>query len=96
MEEFRPVLVDSLVMALINKRMVTPNGFEVGLGRVHKMKKDTLRTFLSAYEEKKRSEIKHPSLGYRASYWRSLELQARILAKVLMGELDRYVPFLIR
>lgn len=96
MEEFRPVLVDSLVLTLINKRMVTPNGFEVSLGEVHKMKKDTLKTFLSAYEEKKRSEIKHPSLGYRATYWRSLELQARILAKALMGEINQYIPFLIR
>ena len=96
MEEFRPVLVDSLVLTLINKRMVTPDDFEVSLGQVHRMQKRALKAFLSAYEEKKRTEIKHPALGYRTTYWRSLELQARLLAKVLVGELDRYVPFLIR
>jgi len=96
MEEFRPVLVDSLVLSLVNKRTLTPDDFEVGLGQVHRMKKKALKTFLRTYEERKRVEIKHPSLGYRVTYWRSLELQARILAKVVTGELDRYIPFLIR
>jgi CRISPR-associated protein Cas1 len=96
MEEFRPVLVDSLVLRLINKRMIAQSDFEVTLGQVHRMKKEALKVFLRAYEEKKRTEIKHPSFGYRTTYWRSLELQARVLAKVLLSELDHYVPFLIR
>ena len=96
MEEFRPILVDSIVLSLINKRMITTSDFQVGLGQVHRMKKRALKTFLQAYEEKKRTEIKHPSLGCRVTYWRSLELQARILAKAVTGELNRYVPFLIR
>jgi len=96
MEEFRPVLVDSLVLSLINKRMIAADDFEIGLGNVYRMKAGALKTFLRAYEEKKRTEIKHPSLDYRTSYWRCLELQARVLAKVVSGELERYVPFLIR
>ncbi len=96
MEEFRPVLVDGMVLSLINKRMISPADFEVSLGRIHRMKKGALKTFLRVYEERKRDEIKHPALGHRVTYWRALELQARILAKVLVGELERYTPFLTR
>ncbi|MGC9529161.1 MAG: type I-D CRISPR-associated endonuclease Cas1d [Candidatus Bipolaricaulaceae bacterium] len=96
MEEFRPVLIDSLVLRVINKRMITADDFEIGLGNVHRMKPGALKTFLRAYEEKKRAEVRHPSLDYRTTYWRCVELQARVLAKAVSGELERYVPFLIR
>ncbi|MFQ5869759.1 MAG: type I-D CRISPR-associated endonuclease Cas1d [Candidatus Zixiibacteriota bacterium] len=96
MEEFRPVIVDSLVLTLINKRMMGPEDFEVHPGEVHRMKDRAKRTFLQAYEERKRMEIKHPVFGYKADYRRCFELQARILAKALRGEVPRYVPFLIK
>ena len=96
MEEFRPVIVDSLVLTLINKRMLAPDDFEVQPGEVYRMKDRAKRTFLQAYEERKRVEVKHPIFGYKADYRRCLELQARILAKALRGEIERYVPFLIK
>lgn len=95
-EEFRPVMIDSLVLSLINKRMITKGDFDVGIGEVHRLKEGALKTFLRAYEEKKRTEIKHPTFSYRCTYMRCFELQARILAKVLLGEVEEYVPFLIR
>jgi CRISPR-associated protein Cas1 len=95
-EEFRPVIIDSLVFSLINKRMITEDDFEVGVGEVHRLKDGALKKFLRAYEEKKRSVIKHPTFGYKCTYMRCFELQARTLAKVLLGEVEEYVPFLIR
>lgn len=96
MEEFRPVIVDSLVLTLINKRMIAWEDVEVQPGNVHRMKDRAKRTFLRAYEERKRLEIKHPVFGYKANYRRCFELQARILAKALRGEIEGYVPFLIK
>lgn len=96
MEEFRPVIVDSLVLTLINKRMIDVDDFEVQPGRVHHMTDRAKRTFLQAYEERKRTEIKHPIFAYKADYRRCFELQARVLAKALSGEIERYVPFLIK
>lgn len=96
MEELRPVLVDSVVLALINKRMVEPEDFEVGLGGVRRMKKHALRKFLGAWEEKRRTFIQHPVFEWQVPYWRVAELQVRILARVVMGELEEYVPFLLR
>jgi hypothetical protein len=36
------------------------------------------------------SDLRHPLLGYRATYHRTLEIQARLFASVLLGELPEY------
>ena len=96
MEELRPVLVDSLVLALINRNMVDPEGFEEGLGGGCRMSQPTLRKFLQAWEEKRRTFVRHPVFQQEVPYWRVPELQARLLARVLLGEAEEYIPFLIR
>ena len=40
--------------------------------------------------------VTHPIFGYRVSYRRLLEVQARLLAKVLEGELDEDAVFVTR
>jgi CRISPR-associated protein Cas1 len=42
------------------------------------------------------SLLTHPLFDYKVSYRRALELQARILARVLTGEIPEYVPLLTR
>ena len=42
------------------------------------------------------SLLTHPLFDYKISYRRALELQARILARVLTGEIPEYVPLLTR
>ncbi len=96
MEEFRPVLVDTTVLALINRRMVEPEDFETVVGGGRRLKPHALKKFISAWEEKRRTVIQHPLFGWEVPYWRVVELQARVLGKVLLGEIDEYVPFLTR
>lgn len=96
MEEFRPVLVDSTVLAVINRRMVEQEDFDTAVGGGKRMKPHALKKFLGAWEEKRRTVIRHPVFNWEVPYWRVVELQARVLAKVLMGELEEYVPFLTR
>ncbi|MCS6805411.1 MAG: type I-D CRISPR-associated endonuclease Cas1d [Acidobacteriota bacterium] len=96
MEEFRSIIVDSVVLTLINKRMVAPEDFQTHLGGVVLMKDSARRTFLRQYEERKLTEFQHPVFGYKVSYLRGFELQARILAKTITGELDRYVPLVVK
>ena len=43
-----------------------------------------------------RPPISHPVFDYKVSYRRALELQARMLAKVLTGEIPEYVPLTTR
>ncbi|MBI4752261.1 MAG: CRISPR-associated endonuclease Cas1 [Acidobacteria bacterium] len=96
MEEFRPLIVDATVLALINRKQVTPEGFQTQISRAVVMDTETRKIFLRGYEERKRTELRHPHLQQTTTYIRSLELQARIVVKVLLGELDEYVPFIAK
>lgn len=92
MEEFRTPVVDALVAALVNKRVAQPTGFVTDATSCM-MTADTRRAFIVQYEKKLESEIIHPVLDHRVTYRRAFELQARILAKYLTGELPAYIPF---
>lgn len=95
MEEFRASFADTLVLAIINNRILAPDDFETDLG-VCTLKETARRRFLEQYEEKKQTEIKHPLFGYRVTYRRCFELQVRQLAKFLVGEIPNYIPFMPR
>jgi CRISPR-associated protein Cas1 len=96
MEEFRSIIVDSVALTCLNKRILQQEDFDVGLGDVHTLKPEARKKFLLQYEERKATEIKHPLFEYRATYQRCFELQARLLAKYLQGEVEAYEPFSIR
>ncbi len=96
MEEFRPVLVEATVLAFVNRRMVEPEDFDTSVGGSKRMKRHALQKFLAAWDEKKRTIIRHPVFDWEVPYWRVVELQARVLGKALLGEIDDYVPFLTR
>jgi CRISPR-associated protein Cas1 len=49
--------------------------------------------FLRAYEQRMDTLVTHPLFGYRVNYRRVLEIQTRLLARVLTGEARRYVGF---
>jgi len=95
MEEFRTPVVDSVVLTLVNNRALTESDFVEELG-AWRLKDGPRRTFLVKFEERLNSEIEHPVFKYRAAYRRCIELQARLLARRLMGETDVYPPFRVR
>ena len=94
-EEFRPIIVDSVVLTMLNKRILTLNDFVVELG-AYRLKDERRKVFFTHFEERLNEEVSHPLFGYTVSYRRCLELQARLLAKVLTGEIDEYPPLLIK
>lgn len=95
MEEFRPILADSVVITLINNRMLTPGDF-VQAGQAVNLTQTGRKTFFNAYEKRMTSLVTHPVFDYKVSYRRALELQFRILARVLTGEIPEYQPFTTR
>ncbi len=95
MEEFRPVVVDSVVLTLLNNRMLSQGDFLVELG-AYRLKKEPRKLFLTRFEERLNEEITHPVFGYKTKYRRCIELQARLVAKYLTGEIPEYPPFVIR
>lgn len=94
-EEFRPVIVDSTVQMVLNKRMLDLDDFEDELGSV-RLRDEARKTFLRALEDRLNTEVRHPVFGYRVTYRRCLELQTRLVGKYLTGEIPEYPPFRVR
>jgi len=94
MEEFRALFVDRLVISIVNNNIIKEDDFEEVLGEI-RMSKKAIRKFLEAYELKKYDEIYHPIFEYKTTYQQCFHLQARLLSKALMKEIE-YIPFLIR
>lgn len=95
MEPFRPLIAESAVLNAINTRMVNAKDF-VRAGRAVALTPSGRRGFFQAYEARMDTLVTHPIFGYRVSYRRLLEVQARLLAKVLEGELSEYAVFTTR
>ena len=95
MEEFRPIIADSVVVTLINNRQITPNDFTQSHGGWF-LKDAARKKFYAAYEKRKNETITHPVFKYKISFRRALELQVRLLAKCLMGEIETYTPLTVR
>lgn len=95
MESFRPVVVDSVVITLLNNRMLTEDDFEEKFG-AWRLSDDGRRTFLTKFEERLNTEIKHPVFGYKVTYRRCLELEVRLISKWLTGEVGEFEPFMVR
>lgn len=92
MEGFRPIIVDSAVITAINTRMVTRDDF-IQVGQSVALTPKGRKRFITAYEQRMDALVTHPLFGYRVNYRRVLEIQARLLARVVMGELPRYPGF---
>jgi CRISP-associated protein Cas1 len=95
MEEYRPLIADSLVLTVINTGELRAEHFVHGLGAVS-LTAPGRRKFIEAYERRMSQEITHPVFGYRISYRRILEVQARLLGRHLNGEIPEYPPFTTR
>jgi len=95
-EEFRGPVVDSVVRLVVNKRMLGPEDFVGGRDGGIRLSRRGLRKFLEQYTHRLNTEIIHPYYGRRLSYQKVFEVQARLMAKVIQGELDNYRPFRVR
>lgn len=94
MEELRGVMADRLVLTLINRRMVRPEGFFQKENGAVLMDDDTRKTILTAWQNKKRETIVHPFLGEKLEWGLIPYAQAMLLARYLRGDTDGYPPFL--
>ena len=95
MEPFRPLIAESAVLTAINTRMVTERHF-IQTGKATALTADGRKAFFRAYEQRMDTLVTHPLFGYRVNYRRILEVQARLLARVLSGELRTYQVFTTR
>lgn len=95
MEPFRPLIVDSAVISAINTRMVTETDF-IRVGDSVMLTPNGRKAFYRAYELRMDTLVTHPIFEYRVSYRRLLEIQVRLLGKLLEGEIGEYPVFVTR
>jgi CRISP-associated protein Cas1 len=93
MEEFRPYLVDRLVLTLINRRQITGDDFIQKESGGVILKDGARKTVLEAWQKRKREEIRHPFLNEKITLGLLPYAQALLLSRYLRGDLDDYPPF---
>ncbi|HCF59081.1 MAG TPA: CRISPR-associated endonuclease Cas1, partial [Myxococcales bacterium] len=95
MEEFRPIIADSVVIGAINTGELSAGEF-VTRGNACNLNDAGRRKFLQAWERRLDTLVTHPVFGYRISYRRTFEVQARLFGRYLLGEIAEYPPFVVR
>jgi CRISPR-associated protein Cas1 len=94
-EEFRPLVGDSVVVNLINNGEVRASDFVVraaGVGLTESGRRSVIRS----YERRLDTQVTHPTFGYKVTYRRVFEVQARLLGAFLLGEVPEYLAFSTR
>lgn len=94
MEEFRPLLADRLVFALINRKQIQAHHLRREDAGAWILTDDGRRLVLTAWHERKREELIHPLINEQTAWGLCPLLQARLLARHLRGDLDVYPPLL--
>ncbi len=95
MEPFRSLIVDSCVITAINNGEIDQSDFirtPVGVNLTDKGRK----RFIAIFERRLNREVIHPIFGYTVEYRRLFEMQSRLLARFLLGEIPEYPNFLTR
>jgi CRISPR-associated protein Cas1 len=95
MEEFRAIIADSVVLTLINTGSLTVKEFLVWR-EACQLTEEGRKRFFQAYEQRKCTVVTHPTFGYKMAYGRMLEVQARMLAAHVRGDIPEYTGFTVR
>jgi len=91
-EEWRPLIVDSLILSLVNRRELGAGDFRTGQNRTRLTLKG-LKRFLTQFDAKFDRAIMHPRLKKRLSYRQCLEAQVRHFTRVVTRQEAAYQPF---
>jgi len=94
-EEFRPLIGDSVVLTLINNGEVSPKDFIRRAGGIA-LTPAGRKSVIAGFERRMDTFVTHPVFKYRISYRRILEVQARLLGRAILGEIDEYPSFCTR
>ena len=95
MEPFRAIVADSCVIQVVNNGEVKPGDF-ISNGPAFSLKPAGRKALIAAFERRLEQVTTHPVFGYRVSMRRLLEVQARLFARHLQGEIVKYPHYLPR
>lgn len=94
-EEFRALVAESVCLNVFNNGELAERHFRRHPTGVM-LTADGRKVVIGAFERRMAGELTHPVFGYRVSYRRVIDLQVRMLASVMLGELPEYIPVMTR
>lgn len=94
-EPFRPLIADSVVLRALNTGVLQPADAVATQAGVF-LSDSARRRLIGAYEQRMQELVTHPAFGYRLSYRRILEMEARLLARWLEGDIGAWKPLVTR
>lgn len=94
-EEFRPVMVDTLVLTILRQRLLEPTDFTRSGERVV-MTDDARRFFIGRYQERLMVKVRHPTWQQELTYAQCIQRQVQHMERCLTGRDEAYTPLLIR
>lgn len=95
MEEFRPLIADSVAISLVNREEIGPEDFIKSASGTF-LNEHGRKAFWEAWFRRLDTEVGHPEFGYKMAYRRMLEVQARQLWRFVRGEALAYHGFITR
>jgi CRISPR-associated protein Cas1 len=95
-EEFRAYLADRLALSLINRRQIGADDFVLREGGAVTLKDDARREVIIAWQNRKQESLAHPMTESDVPAGLLPHLQSRLMARVLRGDVEAYIPFIAR
>lgn len=96
MEELRPAIADRAALTLINRQQIREKDFDFQKTGAVLLKEDSRKVFLQHWQERKQETIIHPFLQEKITLGLLPQIQARLLARHLRGDLDAYPAFITK
>lgn len=95
MEEFRPLVADSAIIGMLNKLAFPLNGFHRS-GVTMRISDEGRKAVIRSVESRLEEEFTHPVFGYKISWRRTIEVQARMILGVIDGSQPNYKGMVTR
>lgn len=94
MEEFRSIVADRLALTLVNRKQLQADDFEERPGGAVQLRDAARKTLVLAFQESKKESTSHPLLDQKLTAGLLPQIQARLLARFIRGEIEDYLPYL--
>lgn len=92
-EEFRPIVADSVVLTVVNNRMIAADDFDTGEDEGVYLSRRALRKFVAQFGRRLNTPVFHPLADRALSYQKVFEVQARRLRKCVESGEANYSAF---
>jgi len=96
MEEFRPIIVDSIIINIVAHNILKPSDFQASEELPCVMSDSARKKFITIFENKLNARVRYGKDNILAPYRKVIELQIRSYIKLLTDEIFEYSPVLLR